>query len=531
MKELSFLEKLTVYYKASQPYLLSETPEETRLQKEVTDYLKKDPEMSKLGIELFTWDEKDGVVKYNDDETVSTIGGTAKPAEFVDHFNTMCSDKKRRQTLTIVKGFHHYVNGTKVIRSLLNNFILSKKNKHILLFVSPKMDIPLELSTFISYLDFSLPTETAIAQRLAVVETSYTKAVEKIGLKIDPMSDAIKQSAIEAALGLTAFQAEDAFTVGSISAGAFDDKFVSYVFQEKIQTVRKSGLLTYLPPDTSFDDLGGLGDLKKWLKMQVKTFSKEAKVYGLTPSKGLLLNGISGTGKTAIAKAVSKEFNAPCFQLDVGGLFDSKVGGSEANMRSAIKVIEAIGRAVLLVDEIEKSLNKSATSGTGDSGTSSRLFATLLNWMSEHTSPVFIVGTSNDFTVLPPELLRKGRFSELFWLDLPDQAERQDIWRVIIRRHKRNVAEFNVMELAEASDKYTGAEIQEAFISAMTSAFSNNTEVTQTHVLAAIKDMKPQAEINPAQLQKMRDEAANKLRSAKGLELIGTPKEFRAMDA
>jgi len=282
-----------------------------------------------------------------------------------------------------------------------------------------------------------------------------------------------------------------------------------------------------MPPDMSFDDLGGLGELKRWLKVRSSTFSEGARKYGIPFAKGTLLAGIAGTGKSAIAKALSKEWDMPCFQVDLGTLFSGTVGSTEANVRRLIRLVEAVGKCILYVDEAEKCLNVSAVAGSGDSGTSSRLFATLLTWLNDHTCPVFTILTTNNFTILPPELIRKGRLSELFWLDIPDAAERTDIWNVIIKRYKREPANFNVSELVDNTADYTGAEIQELFVSAMTNAFFEGKEVSTKHVLEAIGTSRPQAVINAKELAVMREHAASKLRSAKGIAKVGNGQEYR----
>ena len=204
------------------------------------------------------------------------------------------------------------------------------------------------------------------------------------------------------------------------------------------------------------------------------------------------------------------------------------MGATEENVRKAIATIESIGRCCVLIDEMEKSMNTNAVSGAGDSGTSSRMFATLLSWLNDRTCPAFIVATSNNFTIMPPELLRKGRFDELFWLDLPDQAERKEIWNVVIKKYKRDPKNFSISDLASKSDGFVGSEIEAVFQSAMYDAFYKDKEVEDDHVINQLKDTQPQSKVNQVSLDKMRDAAKGKLRSAR--EMCDIEKSFRNIE-
>ena len=224
---------------------------------------------------------------------------------------------------------------------------------------------------------------------------------------------------------------------------------------------------------------------------------------------------IPGCGKTLLAKATANEFGFPLFQLDVGALFGKHVGESEENFRKVVETVDGIGRCILFIDEIEKSLSRDAVSGKGDTGTSSRSFATLLSWLSDHTTPVFVIGTSNDHTKLPTEFTRKGRFDELFWIDLPTLAERKEIFTVILKRYGRENSKLNINKLAEASDLFTGAEIENVITSAMFNRFGlDKEEITTTNVLDEINSTQPLAKMSAADIKIMREQAEGKLRVA-----------------
>jgi len=247
---------------------------------------------------------------------------------------------------------------------------------------------------------------------MSVVGIYNRKSTDK-GDKVKDIPGDIKQAAVEALKGLTVTEAQDACALAIIENHEFNSAFILSVFEEKVKQVKRNGLIQYIKPDISFDNIGGLNGLKKWIRTRAKAYSQAAREYQLPYPKGVLLCGIPGGGKTALAKATANEFGFPLFQLDIGALFGKYVGESEENFRKVIETVDSVGRCILFIDEIEKSLNKSATSGSGDTGTSSRSFATLLSWLSDHKSPVFVIATSNDHTRLPTELIRKGRFDEV----------------------------------------------------------------------------------------------------------------------
>jgi SpoVK/Ycf46/Vps4 family AAA+-type ATPase len=247
--------------------------------------------------------------------------------------------------------------------------------------------------------------------------------------------------------------------------------------------------------------------------------------------KGILLASVPGSGKSLIAKAIAKEFDCPLFALDIGSLFDSLVGNSEKNMREMIKTVESIGKCVILVDEIEKSLSNNAVSGGGDSGTSSRIFGTFLTWLNDRTNPAFIVATTNNHTILPSALIRKGRFDQLFWLDLPTAEERKDIFNVVIKKYGRDPKDFNLKSLVGGAENFTGAEIEEVFKDALFRAFESKEEVGDQHIQDVLADFIPFAVSHEDDLNVMRRQAQGKLTmvSGKGDPIADVQKNMRKL--
>jgi SpoVK/Ycf46/Vps4 family AAA+-type ATPase len=268
---------------------------------------------------------------------------------------------------------------------------------------------------------------------------------------------------------------------------------------------------------TGLSDIGGLDQLKDWLTGRAGAFSAAAKSYGLPAPKGLLIVGIPGTGKSLTAKATAGAFGLPLLRLDMGRVFGGIVGQSEANLRSVIQTAEAIAPCVLWIDEIEKGFSGSKSSGSSDGGTSSRVFGSFLSWMQEKTAPVFVVATANDVSQLPPEFLRKGRFDELFFVDLPDAGERAAIWDIVIARLGRKPTDYDTVVLARACEQYTGAEIEAVFIDALHEAFAEGREPVADDILTSMLNTVPLAQLMDGQIASLRHWAKGRAREA------GTP--------
>jgi SpoVK/Ycf46/Vps4 family AAA+-type ATPase len=386
------------------------------------------------------------------------------------------------------------------------------KNKgNMIVFVGHKYSVPAELQKEIQLMDYDLPDSKAIEERLMFIKDSANRGREEKQLAPLNIPEEIIDSAVEAAKGMTDAEVENAFSMAYITSRNFDNKFVEIVFQEKIAQLKKNGLLTYMEPNIGFENVGGMQGLKNWLITRKKAYSKEAREYNLPLPKGMLLASVPGTGKSLICKAIAKEFDCPLFALDIGSVFDSLVGNSEKNMREIIKTVESIGKCVILIDEIEKSLSNSAVSGSGDSGVSSRIFGTFLSWLNDRKNPAFIVATTNNHTLLPAALIRKGRFDQLFWVDLPTAEERKEIFNVVIKKYGRDPQDFSIKTLVNGAENFTGAEIEEVFKDALYKAFDAGEEVKDNHVMEVLAEFIPFAESHEEDLKQMRRQAQGKL--------------------
>jgi SpoVK/Ycf46/Vps4 family AAA+-type ATPase len=325
-----------------------------------------------------------------------------------------------------------------------------------------------------------------------------------------------RERLLSAARGLTLKEAENVFAKTLVTDGRLSGDDIDIVFSEKQQVIKKSGLLEYYAAQEKFSDVAGLSNLKDWLRKRSIAFTDRAKQFGLPAPRGVLLLGVQGCGKSLCAKAVSGLWGLPLLRFDVGRMFSSLVGSSEENIRRAIQVAESVAPAILWIDEIDKALAGAANSAGSDGGTAARVFGTLLTWLSEKTSPVFVIATANDVSHLPPELLRKGRLDEIFFVDLPAAIERRDIFRIHLQKRGRDPANFDLDELARVSEGFNGAEIEEAVISALFDAFSGNDTMDTEIIKAAIKETVPLSKTMSEELNRLHTWAVGRSRPASG---------------
>ncbi len=319
---------------------------------------------------------------------------------------------------------------------------------------------------------------------------------------------------LQAALGLTLGEAENVIAKIIVKDERLSGDNINEVFAEKQQIIRKSGLLEYCSTGESFANIGGLTVLKDWLQKRAAAFTQEARAFGLPAPRGILMLGVQGCGKSLCAKAVSNQWQLPLLRFDMGRMFGSLVGSSEENVRRAIAVAESVAPAILWVDEIDKAFAGAQGSGASDGGTTARVFGTFLTWLSEKTAPVFVVATANDISQLPPELLRKGRLDEIFFVDLPSRDERAEIFGIHLDRRRRPAGRFDLAAMADASGDFSGAEIEEAINSALYDAFYEHRDITTESVLLTLGQTVPLAKTMDEQISRLRSWAEGRARNA-----------------
>lgn len=491
-------DKIAAYLRAGYPALYILSPEKGRVQAELFAIAK---ELKRLDgspnpRQLVLWDLLNGC------ETVSGQQGEKREAvggETADPVGCLQWAAGQEKKVVVLKDFHHFLNNPQIQCAFQQACEMVKSKFTTLVVLSAKQVIPVELEKLITVVEFDLPDVALLERTLqSVNKKRHQLTQEQLGL------------VTEAALGLTEAEAENAFALSLTQTNGFDPKFV---MSEKAQAVRRSGILEYYALDVTMANVGGLDVLKDWLRRRARAFSPEARQFGLPEPKGLLATGIPGTGKSLTAKAAAALWQKPLLRLDVGRVFGSLVGESEANIRLALKLAEAIAPCVLWLDEVEK-----AFAGMGgqslDSGTSARVFGSFLTWMQEKKAPVFVFATANDISALPAELLRKGRFDEIFFVDLPSEAEREEIFRIHLKLRKREVDQFDLETLASSTKEFTGSEIEAVVVEALYSAFDEGRDLLQEDLELAAMQTVPLAKTMSERISGLRDWAKGRARLA-----------------
>ncbi|MCE9670712.1 AAA family ATPase [Myxococcus stipitatus] len=494
-----WLEELDLLVRARYPLLYLLTWEEHRVDAVLAELARAH------GKALFHWSITRGL------RHVGNTRGPVLPEDTRNPLEALAAiEKLGEPALVVLKDFHPYLEEKSVVRALreLAHFLKSSFTTVVLL--SPSLLIPVELEKEVSVIDVPMPgygdLMSLLKEIVAVVRRTNKATIELTREHADQL--------IKAALGLTLAEAENAFAKAIAHDGKLGPEDIKRVQDEKRQVIRKSGLLEYYPPEESLGNVGGLEHLKGWLTQRTAAFGERARQFGLPEPRGLLLLGVQGCGKSLTAKAVSAHWGLPLLRLDMGRIFSGLVGSSEENLRKAIRVAEGVAPVVLWVDEIEKGLSGMGSSGTVDGGVSARVFGTLLTWLQEKTAPVFVVATANRIDGLPPELLRKGRFDDIFFIDLPEHPERQDIFRIHLRRRQREPSHFDLGELATLTEGFSGSEIEQAVVAGLYEAFAENAELAQRHLVRTIRDTFPLSVTMRDEIQRAREWARGRTRPA-----------------
>ena len=507
---MNFQTEIETLIRARYPILYIITSEEMRVQNIIVEIA------AKRQKKVFEWTYSSGIVPAGTSiqSQKNRNSATKDPLAALDHVI-----EQVEPAIFIFKDFHPFLtkNNFAVVRKLKDIALHLKNSFKTIVLVSPVMEIPAELDKEVTVINFPQPTKEDLAALLDKI-IEEVRELKKVQIEMD---EAGRDRLLQAALGLTLGEAENVFAKIMVKNQRLGGDNVAEVFAEKQQIIRKSGLLEYYSAYEDFASVGGLAVLKDWLNKRAIAFTEEAHAFGLPPPKGILLLGVQGCGKSLCAKAVSRLWQLPLLRFDMGRMFGSLVGSSEENVRRAIAVAESIAPTVLWVDEIDKVFVGSQSSGVTDGGTTARVFGTFLTWLSEKNAPVFVVCTANDVSQLPPELLRKGRLDEIFYVDLPADNEREEIFRIHLAKRNRDPEQFDLKALVEASRDFSGAEIEEAIISALYDAFYAKQELTTAHVLEALHQTVPLAKTMSEKITAQRNWATGRARNASVVRAIG----------
>ncbi len=498
---------LTNLFKARFSFVYIPTWEEIRIVDLITK-IANNVKTIKTKRDVFIWSSTEGLKKNLKDgqESVNNGNEPIDALNFIDNYNN--------PAILILKDIHPLLglnnrnadyNLIRKIRDVAGSLKNAEVSKNVVI-IAPSLVLPLELQKDITVVDFDLPTLDEIKSLL----NEMIEMNESSGIVIDLKEDE-KEVLCKAAQGLTLQEAENAFARAMVSKGQLTIKELDVILDEKCQVIKKTGILEFIKSDFNMNDVGGLENLKKWLiKRNNSWLGKAQKDYNLPAPKGVLITGVPGCGKSLTAKAMSALWQLPLLRLDVGKIFSGLVGSSEENMRKAIQTAEAVAPSILWIDEIEKGFG--GNGGERDGGTATRVFGTFLTWMSEKTKPVFVIATANNINALPSEMLRKGRFDEIFFVDLPTKAERKVIFKLHLEKRLKGsiskdfaVTDTLLNKLAEITEGFVGAEIEQVVISALFEAFSENRTLNEEDLYKVIKNTVPLSTTQSEQILAIRE--------------------------
>lgn len=482
---MRFSEEFELLLRACYPLIYIPTSEEERLEQAIANCAQR---VGKRNV--YIWDFVDG---YQDNPNNEEVGrrNPLQALEFVEKLPPQSGG------IFILRDFHRFLEDISISRKLRNLARKLKSQPKNLIIVSSEVDIPADLSEVLTVLDFPLPTGSEIKTEIQRILASTGQS----------LGDKLLDELVRSAQGLSLERIRRVLTRSLASHGKIEAEDVELILEEKRQSIRQTQILDFYPATEQITDIGGLDNLKDWLLRRGGAFSERARNYGLPHPRGLLLVGIQGTGKSLTAKAISHHWHLPLLRLDVGRLFGGLVGESESRTRQMIGLAEALSPCVLWIDEIDKAF--SGLDGKGDGGTTSRVFGTFINWLAEKQSPVFVVATANNIQALPPEMLRKGRFDEIFFVGLPNQEEREAIFTVHLSRLRpHNLKNYEIKRLAYETPDFSGAEIEQTIIEAMHLGFSQNRDFTTDDILEAASQIVPLALTAQEQIQFLQSWAA-----------------------
>ncbi len=509
-KKRSQWEEIDTLIRARYPVLYLVSWEEKKLERSLAALA------SRRNKKAWVWSCTQGLIPFGTppDATKTRNSPTRDPIQALDAVLS-----SNEGAVYMFEDLHPYLarNQFAVIRKLREVAHALKNSYKTVVIISPLLELPVELEKEVTVLHMGLPCIDELSELLDRI-VAEVKDNPHVKVRVDAAS---RERLLRAALGLTLSEAENVFARIIVSTGVLDGNDVSAVLAEKKQIIAKAGLLEYFEAQEDFSQVGGLEEIKEWLVRRGQAFSDKAREFGLPPPRGILLLGVQGCGKSLCAKAVSSRWRLPLLRFDIGRMFGSLVGSSEENMRRAIQVAESVAPAILWVDEIDKAFAGVARSGGSDGGTSSRVFGTFLTWLSEKKSPVFVIATANNIQELPPELLRKGRLDEIFFVDLPVQKEREEIFGIHIARRGRDVKGFDLAALAARASGYSGAEIEQAVVAALFDAFHEGGELSDQRILEELEHTVPLSRTMAEEIERLRAWASTRARRASRPEEAG----------
>ena len=479
---MNFFNDFVLLLKARYPIIYISTYEEERIEYIIRYCAKK-----YVSRTYYSWDFIDGY-QGNPNDTGFAARNPLEALELIEKLTPETA------SIFVLKDYDNFLKDISVIRKLKNLSRTLKTQPKNLIIISPEVNIPDSLKEIITVIEFPLPNYSEIQEELKRLMNSLKQEV----------SDESMNNLTVACQGLSLERIRRVLSKIIAQYGEIKESSPELILQEKKQIIQQSQLLEFCIADKKLSDLGGLENFKDWLKVRSEAFSQAAIEYGLPYPKGLLLVGVQGTGKSIAAKIIANEWQLPLLRLDFGRLFASLVGQSESRVRKMIQVAEALSPCILWVDEIDKAF--AGIQNGGDSGTTGRVLATFITWLSEKTSPVFVVATANNVEWIPPEVLRKGRFDEIFFMSLPTRDERKAIFDVHLKRFRPETGQnYQVSLLSELSKDFSGAEIEQVVIDAMRIGFSEKRDFTNEDIIISIQNLVPLAKTKSSEIKLLQE--------------------------
>jgi len=482
---MSFNDEFELLLRARYPLIYIPTLEEERAEIAIAQTAQRLGERA-----VYLWDFVDGYQGNPNDQGF----GRRNPLQALEFVEKIPANAP---SIFILRDFHRFLEDISVSRKLKNLARLLKSQPKNIVIVTPQVAILPDLTEVLTVQEFPLPDVSEIKAEISRLVAATSQS----------LSDKVLDELVRSCQGLSLERIRRVLARAIAAQGQIQPDDVEMVLEEKRQSIRQTQILDYYPTTERISDIGGLDNLKDWLLRRGGAFTERARQYGLPHPRGLLLVGIQGTGKSLTAKAIAHHWHLPLLRLDVGRLFGGLVGESESRTRQMIQLAEALAPCILWIDEIDKAF--AGIESQGDSGTASRVFGTFINWLAEKKSPVFVVATANNIQALPPEMLRKGRFDEIFFVGLPSQDERQAIFELHLERLRpHNLKNYDLERLAYETPDFSGAEIEQTLIEAMHIGFSQNRDFTTDDILEAASQIVPLARTAQEQIQFLKDWAA-----------------------
>jgi len=503
------LERLKILLSSSTPIVVMETVEEMRAVRLVR------AACSSLSLATFEWSIASGLVRCGSEvgELIPEGGFSGGgPGHDLSGAQALYNSKEPAQALSnleamsleaafVLKDFHRHMDDPVVVRRLRDVGQKFSANRRTVIITAPSITIPAELGSLVEFLELPLPDKHRLRQiidemtiRLGKTHT-LKRTLDAPGL--DAMANNLR--------GLTEEEAERAASQAIVTRYGITADTVTDVLQAKKELLRHSGMLEFIDTSENLSNVGGLDNLKRWLAQRRGTWEDAAREFGLEPPRGAIILGVQGCGKSMSARAIAGEWKLPLVKFDTAAIFDKYIGETEKRIRKVFRVAEGLAPCVFWIDELEKIFAGSGPdSASADAGVSSRILAAFLSWMQDRKAPVFVAATCNNVTALPPELIRKGRFDELFFVDLPNQAERKQIFAIHLKRRKRNPTEFDLDQVATAARGYSGAEIEAAVQTALYAAFSSKQTVSTQGLVDALQATVPLSVTRSEEIQELR---------------------------